>query len=250
MLFTIKSTSGWNLFTASPASSMKEAVEAAGKFINLSGANLEGSDLEGVNLEDANLTGANLKGANLKGANLNGARLIDANLKGANLNGAKLIDANLQGANLTDATLIRADLSLTSLGWASLHGANLEGATLNKANLYRANFEKSDLAGAELTGAFIPKDVDPKASSSADTRRAAILSLLAEDEQLRQRLNIKPGLEFSSEFDLERLLKVAVSRRSAEDPCLQADLASGIEFHIQANEAMVPNSKSINISHS
>jgi ankyrin repeat protein len=72
----------------------------------------------------------------------------------------------------------------------------------------------------------------------SDNRRDAILSLLAEDEGLRQRLGIKAGLEFAPDFDVERLLKFAIKKHSTTDPSLEADIETGIAFHLQASKML------------
>ncbi len=72
--------------------------------------------------------------------------------------------------------------------------------------------------------------VQPK----TDGRRDAVLALLIEDGTLRQRLGIKADLEVAHEFDVERLIRFAVSKRGATDPTLAADVEAGIQFHMQA----------------
>ena len=68
----------------------------------------------------------------------------------------------------------------------------------------------------------------------SNNRRDAALALLTEDGTLRRRLGIKANLEVAPEFDVERLIRVAVKKREAADPTLEADVEAGIEFHIQA----------------
>lgn len=54
-------------------------------------------------------------------------------------------------------------------------------------------------------------------------RRSAILSLISENDSLRTRLGIKSGLEVKQDFDLNRLVEIAIRKRGSSDPLLRTD---------------------------
>ena len=100
----IKIVSRWNsvkvLYESEKKKLTEAVVEAAGKRVNLRGADLRGADLRGADLSGADLSGADLRGADLRGADLRGADLRGADLSGADLSGANLRGADLRGADL------------------------------------------------------------------------------------------------------------------------------------------------------
>lgn len=147
---SIKATLAALKYNSSNANDLKEALQQAKCFVNLSGARLPNVDLssmnlqkvclEAVDLQKANLTKADLQGVNLKQANLKRAILITSNmtrsnLQRSNLTGASLIQANLQNAQLEETQLQEADLKETQMHGAKLNGTHFINVTSDKSDL-------------------------------------------------------------------------------------------------------------------
>ena len=139
----------------------------------------------------------------------------------------------------TDVNAVNKD-GLTPLhqAAASGHAAVVEflvsnGADVNAVNKYGDTpLQLAAWFGHAAIVEFLKqaKAAQPK----TDDRRDAVLALLAEDDTLRRRLGIKVDLEVALEFDVEHLVRFAVSKRGVTDPTLAADVEAGIQFHMQA----------------
>ncbi len=130
----------------------------------------------------------------------------------------------------------------TPLHWAADNGNAAivaflvsNGADLNASNnngdtalIWAAYKGHADIAS------FLESAAQRLSPVNGADRRSAVLALISENDPLRSRLGIKPGLEFKSDFDVGRLVEMAVKKREATDPNLRADVEAEIDFQIEA----------------
>ena len=85
-----------------------------------------------------------------------------------------------------------------------------------------AAYETHEVSGASTAGPL------------PESRRSAVLALISENDALRNRLGIKNGLEVKADFDICRLVEIAIKRREGTDTSLRADVEAEIDFRMEA----------------
>ena len=156
------------------------------------------------------------KGADVNAANRVGNTALHV---AANRGYASIVNILESAAKRSSAISITAQ---TECG-KSLH------AKRTRSDLDSVN--KLELAGQNLT------------IIKGSERRNAILSLLAENHALRDRLRIKPGLEVKQDFNVCRLVEIAITKCEMNDTSLRADVEAEIDFQIEANKMLYDDSE-------
>lgn len=136
----------------------------------------------------------------------------------------------------------RDSVGATPLLWAASHGhvAIVEflvsrGADANPANQdgntpLMFAVSNGHVAVVEFLKGLKAHDVQ---STDSALRREAILAMLNWDVDIRARLGIRAGSQFSDGYDVERLIDFATARQAARDPGLRDDVEAAIRFHIE-----------------
>jgi len=135
-------------------SKITHKLKAAGKKINLEGANLQGAQLfraclDGANLKEANLTYANLDKADIHDANLIGTDLADASLRECYMTHSSAQFANFYKADLTKASVSHTNLSYAKFAKANLTQTGMWGAIFTNALLYKTILTSAKFHGAK-----------------------------------------------------------------------------------------------------
>ena len=119
-----------------------------------------------------------------------------------------------------------------------------KGADLNAINRY----DDTPLTSAVNYGhaavvSILESAAQRSSQDNVSDRRSAILAIISENDSLRSRLGIKPGLEFKADFDLNRLLEIAIKKRDGTDPTLRSDVEGEINFQIEVSRMLCDNSE-------
>ena len=176
-------------------------------------------------------------GADVNASNWNG----DTALRMAAENGHTKIVEHLVRKGVDVRTLNKN--GDTALHWAAYKGFApiIEFLVRNGADVSAVN-KSGDTAltlassrGKTAVVRILETAAQRSAPANVSDRRSAILALINENDGLRTRLGIKTGLEVKEEFDVDRLIEMAVKKRETTDPTLRADFEAEIDFHVEAS---------------
>ncbi len=149
------------------------------------------------------------------------------------------------GASLND----KSNFSNTSLHSAAIYGhADVAKILIDKG----ADINLVGESGLTALGlatreghpaiAIMLESASQRLSANGSGRRSAIMTLLDENDSLRSRLGIKPGLEFKSDFNIDKLIDSVVKKREASDPKLRDDIETEIAYHVEATRILCDDS--------
>ena len=114
------------------------------------------------------------------------------------------------------------------------HGANMN--TCNKNG--DTALHLAAMNGHAAVVSILESAAQRSMPTNAPDRRSAVIALISENDALRSRLGIKSGLEVKPDFDVSRLVEIAIKRRETSDTSLRADVEAEIDFQMEASRML------------